>query len=65
MAELQEGLFSFCHPAILPSCHPAIPARIEVRRVPQRGSDDPRVIEAILDDGFLCHVGFVVDVSRT
>src|SRR5881275_3070641 len=33
----------------------------QVKRHPERGHYDRETIEAILDDGFLCHVGFVVD----
>jgi len=33
--------------------------RTNVRRHPERGQYDPAAIHAILDDGFLCHVGFV------
>jgi nitroimidazol reductase NimA-like FMN-containing flavoprotein (pyridoxamine 5'-phosphate oxidase superfamily) len=32
-----------------------------IRRLPERGVDDPAVIHAILDEGFLCHAGYVVD----
>jgi uncharacterized protein len=32
--------------------------RTELRRLPKRGSHELEVIHAILDDGFLCHVGF-------
>jgi nitroimidazol reductase NimA-like FMN-containing flavoprotein (pyridoxamine 5'-phosphate oxidase superfamily) len=32
-----------------------------VRRHPERGHYDRETIDAILDDGFLCHLGFVVD----
>src|SRR5579884_2899277 len=35
--------------------------RATVRRVPERGAYDIATIHAILDDGFLCHVGFVQD----
>lgn len=38
-----------------------IPDRTKIRRKPQRGSHDPAVIEAILDDALVCHVGFVAD----
>jgi hypothetical protein len=31
----------------------------QVRRVPQRGVYDPAAIAAILDEGIVCHVGFV------
>jgi nitroimidazol reductase NimA-like FMN-containing flavoprotein (pyridoxamine 5'-phosphate oxidase superfamily) len=32
-----------------------------VRRHPERGRYDRETVDAILDDGFLCHLGFVVD----
>src|SRR5579862_5329228 len=38
-------------------------ARTQVRRLPDRGRYDTEVIYKILDEGFLCHVGFVVDVQ--
>jgi nitroimidazol reductase NimA-like FMN-containing flavoprotein (pyridoxamine 5'-phosphate oxidase superfamily) len=34
-------------------------SRVQVRRLPDRGAYDPATIHAILDEGFLCHVGFV------
>ena len=34
--------------------------RTQLRRLPKRGSHDPAAIHAILDAGFLAHVGFVV-----
>jgi nitroimidazol reductase NimA-like FMN-containing flavoprotein (pyridoxamine 5'-phosphate oxidase superfamily) len=33
----------------------------QVKRHPERGRYDRETIDAILDDGFLCHLGFVVD----
>jgi uncharacterized protein len=33
----------------------------QVKRHPERGHYDRETIDAILDDGFLCHLGFVVD----
>lgn len=33
-------------------------SRTVMKRVPARASYDPEVIEAILDDGFICHVAF-------
>ena len=33
--------------------------RTTVRRLPQRGAYDRATIHAILDEGFVCHVGFV------
>ena len=35
--------------------------RTTVRRLPARGSYDRGVLDAILDEGLVCHVGFVVD----
>ena len=35
--------------------------RTELKRLPERGSHDPAVIYAVLDAGFLAHVGFVSD----
>ena len=35
--------------------------RTTLKRLPQRGSYDREVINQILDEGFLCHVGFVLD----
>ncbi|HYS13034.1 MAG TPA: pyridoxamine 5'-phosphate oxidase family protein [Burkholderiaceae bacterium] len=35
--------------------------RTEVRRLAKRGVYDKAQIHAILDEGYLCHVGFVVD----
>jgi uncharacterized protein len=35
--------------------------RIRVQRVPKRGVYDRRVIEAILDEALVCHLGFVHD----
>ncbi|MGA8073549.1 MAG: pyridoxamine 5'-phosphate oxidase family protein [Candidatus Acidiferrales bacterium] len=35
--------------------------RTQVRRLPDRGRYDSDTIYRILDEGFLCHVGFVVD----
>ena len=36
-------------------------ARTTLRRIPQNGVYDRAVIEAILDEGLICHLGFVVD----
>ncbi len=36
-------------------------ARTAVRRHPERGRYDRAVIDAILDEGLICHAGFVVD----
>lgn len=35
--------------------------RTRVRRLHERGAYDRETLDAILDDGLLCHVGFVVD----
>jgi nitroimidazol reductase NimA-like FMN-containing flavoprotein (pyridoxamine 5'-phosphate oxidase superfamily) len=35
--------------------------RTTLKRLPKRGSYDRDTIEAILDEGFICHVGFVSD----
>ena len=35
--------------------------RTTLKRLPKRGSFDREVINAILDEGFVCHVGFVAD----
>lgn len=35
--------------------------RTTLKRLPQRGSYDRELVHAILDEGLLCHVGFVVD----
>ncbi len=35
--------------------------RTRVRRLPDRGTNDPETINQILDDNFLCHVGFNAD----
>lgn len=36
-------------------------ARTTVRRLPKRAAYDRAVVEGILDEGLVCHVGFVVD----
>jgi nitroimidazol reductase NimA-like FMN-containing flavoprotein (pyridoxamine 5'-phosphate oxidase superfamily) len=41
------------------SKHPT--SRTRVRRLPKRGAYDRATIDAILDEGLVCHVGFVVD----
>lgn len=38
-------------------------ARTEVRRLPKRGVYTREEIYAILDEGFVCHVGFVADAQ--
>ena len=35
--------------------------RTSVRRLPQRGVYDKAQVYAILDEGFICHVGFAID----
>ena len=35
--------------------------RTTLKRLPKRGSFDREVINTILDEGFVCHVGFVAD----
>jgi nitroimidazol reductase NimA-like FMN-containing flavoprotein (pyridoxamine 5'-phosphate oxidase superfamily) len=35
--------------------------RTTLKRLPQRGTYDREVIDRILDEGFICHVGFAVD----
>lgn len=40
-----------------------VPSRVRVRRLPKRGHYDRGTIDAILDEGLVCHVGFVVDGS--
>jgi nitroimidazol reductase NimA-like FMN-containing flavoprotein (pyridoxamine 5'-phosphate oxidase superfamily) len=35
--------------------------RTTLKRLPKRGSFDRETIAAILDEGFICHVGFVAD----
>src|SRR6266536_6699587 len=36
-------------------------ARVRVRRLPDRGRYEREVIDAILDEALICHVGFVAD----
>jgi nitroimidazol reductase NimA-like FMN-containing flavoprotein (pyridoxamine 5'-phosphate oxidase superfamily) len=36
-------------------------ARTRLKRLPKRGVFDRSVVNAILDEGFICHVGFVID----
>ncbi len=36
-------------------------ARTTLKRLPYRGSHDRELINQILDEGFVCHVGFAVD----
>lgn len=35
--------------------------RTKLKRLPKRGSHERQVINDILDEGFICHVGFVVE----
>ncbi|HRJ88104.1 MAG: pyridoxamine 5'-phosphate oxidase family protein [Blastocatellia bacterium] len=35
--------------------------RTKVKRLPARGAYDQETIYSILDDGFICHVGFAID----
>ena len=42
---------------------PAPSERSTLRRLPERGSYDREVIDAILDEGWVCHVGIVVEGS--
>jgi nitroimidazol reductase NimA-like FMN-containing flavoprotein (pyridoxamine 5'-phosphate oxidase superfamily) len=37
--------------------------RTEVHRLPLRGTYDRETVHAILDEGLICHVGFVSDGS--
>src|SRR5215470_2763297 len=39
----------------------AATARTQVKRLPKRGSYDRETVFKILDEAFVCHVGFVVD----
>src|SRR5438309_4799156 len=36
-------------------------SRTSLKRLPERGSFDREQIEAILDEGFICHVGFAIE----
>jgi nitroimidazol reductase NimA-like FMN-containing flavoprotein (pyridoxamine 5'-phosphate oxidase superfamily) len=38
-------------------------SRTRIRRLPKRGSYDKLAVHAILDEGFICHVGFAVDAQ--
>ena len=35
--------------------------RTQLRRLPKRGAYDKQLVHSILDEGYLCHVGFAVD----
>ena len=39
----------------------ALTERTRIRRHPERGAYDPETIHAVLDAGFICHVGFVLN----
>jgi uncharacterized protein len=48
------------------SCNPVVmnfplTDRTTLKRLPKRGHFDRETVNAILDEGFICHVGFVVD----
>jgi uncharacterized protein len=34
--------------------------KAQIRRHPEMGSDDPDLLSAILDEGFVCHVGYLI-----
>ena len=36
-------------------------SRTQVRRLPKRAAYDKEQVHAILDEGYICHVGFVID----
>lgn len=38
---------------------PPASKRVQVNRLPKRGHYDPATVHAVLDAGFICHVGFV------
>jgi nitroimidazol reductase NimA-like FMN-containing flavoprotein (pyridoxamine 5'-phosphate oxidase superfamily) len=40
-----------------------VTVRTRVRRMPERGAYDREVINAILDEAFICHAGFVSDAG--
>jgi len=39
--------------------------RTQVKRLPKRGHYDRETVHKILDEAFVCHVGFVVDGQRS
>jgi len=47
------------YPQVMSQFNPT--ERTQVRRLPKRGAYDRETIYPILDEAFLCHVGFVVD----
>ena len=57
MSEITEARDEPNRPASAPS------ARATVKRVPMRGVYDRSVVHAILDEGFIAHLGVVVDGS--
>ena len=46
---------------LLVTSHSAPTARTKVQRLPDRGRYDRETVYRILDEAFICHVGFVVD----
>jgi nitroimidazol reductase NimA-like FMN-containing flavoprotein (pyridoxamine 5'-phosphate oxidase superfamily) len=63
-----NATMSEIQPEIQPESHPdaiakATTPRLQVRRLPTRGAYDAPTIHAILDEGLICHVGFVYDGS--
>ncbi len=52
-------------PGFQPVGAPVTPptARVKVKRLAERGRYDRATIEAILDEGFVCHVGYVTDTG--
>ncbi len=44
-----------------PSNHSPPSKRVTVRRLAKRGVYDPATIHELLDAGFICHVGFLID----
>jgi nitroimidazol reductase NimA-like FMN-containing flavoprotein (pyridoxamine 5'-phosphate oxidase superfamily) len=47
--------------AIDPANDPPASERVTVRRLGKRGHYDVEIIYQILDDGFICHVGFLIN----
>ena len=39
----------------------AVTPRTKLKRYPGRGAYDKQTVHAILDEGFICHIGYVVD----
>lgn len=48
-------------PSESPQPSQSVTQRNKIKRYPQRGNYDSSVIHSILDEGLICHVGFVVD----